>query len=62
MIANVGGIDRTVRIIAGLILISLVFIGPQTSWGWLGLLPLSTGFFRYCPVYLPLKMSTNKPS
>lgn len=48
---NVGGFDRPLRIIVGLILISLVFVGPQTVWGWLGLIPLLTGAFGFCLVY-----------
>ena len=51
MKVNEGTIDRTVRIIAGLVLISLVFIGPQTAWGWIGLLPLATGLAGRCPAY-----------
>ena len=51
MTANVGNLDRALRIIAGLALISLVFIGPQTPWGWIGLVPLFTGIFRFCPAY-----------
>ena len=48
---NVGGFVRPLRIIVGLILISLVFVGPQTVWGWLGLIPLLTGAFGFCLVY-----------
>lgn len=48
---NVGGIDKTLRIVVGLILISLVFLGPQTLWGWVGLVPLVTGLFGFCPLY-----------
>jgi len=48
---NEGTIDRAIRIIAGLVLISLVFIGPQTAWGWIGLLPLATGLAGRCPAY-----------
>ena len=55
---NVGGVDRIVRIVAGLALIALVFVGPKTPWGWLGLIPLATGIFRFCPAYCPLKMNT----
>jgi hypothetical protein len=58
---NVGGVDRIVRIVVGLALIALVFVGPKTPWGWLGLLPLATGIFRFCPAYCPLKLSTSKP-
>lgn len=51
MAANVGNTDRILRIVVGLILISLVFIGPKTAWGWVGLIPLATGLFRWCPAY-----------
>ncbi len=48
---NVGMLDRTLRIVVGLILLSLVFIGPKTLWGLVGLLPLLTGLARFCPTY-----------
>jgi hypothetical protein len=48
---NVGAIDRAFRIILGLVLIALVFVGPQTPWGWIGLVPLLTGLARTCPLY-----------
>lgn len=48
---NVGGIDRILRVIVGLVILSLVFIGPQTPWAWLGLIPLLTGVFGYCALY-----------
>ncbi len=48
---NVGGFDRPLRVIVGLIFISLVFVGPQTVWGWVGLIPLVTGAFGFCPLY-----------
>ncbi|MCC6478661.1 DUF2892 domain-containing protein [Sphingorhabdus sp.] len=51
MNANVGNSDRILRIVAGLVLISLVFVGPKTVWGWVGLVPLITGFIRWCPAY-----------
>ncbi len=51
MNANVGNSDRILRILAGLVLISLVFVGPKTVWGWVGLVPLITGFIRWCPAY-----------
>ena len=60
MTANVGGIDRILRVIAGLVLISLVFIGPQTPWGWIGVVPLATGLFRICPAYFLFGKSTCK--
>ena len=57
---NVGNIDRLLRIILGLVLVALVFVGPKTSLGWLGLIPLATGFLRTCPLYSILGLSTCK--
>lgn len=51
MACNIGTLDRTLRIVIGLALLSLVFIGPQTWWGLVGLVPLLTGLVRNCPVY-----------
>ncbi|ABD25296.1 conserved hypothetical protein [Novosphingobium aromaticivorans DSM 12444] len=48
---NVGGLDRILRIVVGLVLVSLVFVGPKTPWGWIGLVPLITGLVRICPLY-----------
>lgn len=48
---NEGTIDRALRVIVGLILISLVFVGPQTPWGWIGVVPLLTGIIGFCPAY-----------
>lgn len=48
---NEGKLDRAIRIVAGAILISLVFVGPETAWGWAGLVPLITGLVGNCPVY-----------
>lgn len=58
MTANVGSIDRILRIAVGLALLSLVFIGPQTMWGLVGLILLATGLFRFCPAYTLLGVST----
>ena len=55
---NEGTVDRALRIIAGLGIISLVFVGPQTPWGWLGLVPLATGLIGVCPVYSVLGIRT----
>lgn len=51
MIPNVGRWDRNLRIALGLALLALVFVGPQTPWGLVGLVPLVTGLSRFCPVY-----------
>ena len=58
---NIGSIDRAIRIVAGLGIFSLAFIGPQTPWGNLGLVLIFTGFFRWCPAYLPFGIKTYKP-
>jgi membrane-associated protease RseP (regulator of RpoE activity) len=62
MSANVGTIDRILRIAFGLALIALVFVGPQTPWGWLGLIPLATGLVSFCPAYRLLGIRTCKTS
>jgi len=58
MKTNEGMADRAIRIIAGLVLISLVFVGPQTPWGWIGLIPLGTGLMGWCPIYQVLGLKT----
>lgn len=57
---NVHNIERVIRIIIGLGLVSLVFVGPQTPWGWLGVIPLATGIIGWCPPYALLGISTCK--
>lgn len=58
MTRNEGTLDRALRIIAGLVLLSLVFVGPQTPWGWVGIVPLLTGIVGYCPAYSLLGVNT----
>lgn len=58
MKANVGSIDRTIRILTGAILIGLALFGVIGVWGWLGAIPLATGVFRVCPAYLPFGLRT----
>jgi hypothetical protein len=48
---NEGMADRALRVIAGAVLLSLVFVGPKTPWGWIGLVPLVTGLVGTCPLY-----------
>lgn len=55
---NVGGADRVIRIVVGLVLIALVFVGPKTPWGWIGIIPLATGLFRTCGLYSLLGINT----
>jgi len=55
---NVGSADRILRMTVGLVLIALVFVGPMTPWGWLGLIPLTTGLLRMCPLYSLIGVNT----
>jgi hypothetical protein len=55
---NVHNIERIIRVIVGLALISLVFVGPQTAWGWIGAVPLATGIIGWCPPYALLGINT----
>jgi hypothetical protein len=55
---NVGSIDRILRIVVGLGLISLVFVGPQTPWGWIGVVPLLTAAISFCPLYTLIGIRT----
>jgi hypothetical protein len=59
---NVHAAERAVRVVLGIIGLALVFTGPETAWGWLGLLPLLTGLAGSCPLYTALGFSTRKPA
>ena len=58
MTKNEGTIDRVLRVVVGAGVLSLVFIGPQTAWGWIGIVPIVTGIVGYCPAYSLLGIST----
>jgi hypothetical protein len=58
---NIGNLDRTVRIAVGLVLVSLVFVGPRTPWGRLGLVPPLTGFSGFFPLHLPFRIDRGNP-
>lgn len=58
MTKNLGTLDRVLRIVVGLILIALVFVGPQTPWGWIGLIPLTTALIGWCPAYRLVGLNT----
>ena len=58
MSRNEGTVDRVLRVIVGLVLVSLVFIGPKTAWGWVGLVPILTGLVGYCPAYKLIGLNT----
>lgn len=55
---NVGTIDRVIRFVAGIALLALVFVGPKTSWGWIGIIPLGTAVISFCPLYRIVGIST----
>ncbi|MBN8873133.1 MAG: DUF2892 domain-containing protein [Rhodospirillales bacterium] len=58
MTRNVGSVDRVLRVIVGLVLIALVFVGPETPWGWIGLIPLGSALIGFCPLYSLLGVNT----
>ncbi len=58
MTQNIGNIERIVRAIVGIALIAIVFVGPQTPWGWLGVIPLATALIGWCPPYAILGINT----
>ena len=58
MKSNVGGIDRILRIVIGLVLIGLTATGTIGAWGWLGIVPLATGAIGWCPPYAMLGWNT----
>lgn len=58
MKSNVGGIDKILRIVAGVALIALAATGTVGAWGWIGVVPLATGLFNFCPAYTLLGMNT----
>ncbi|NOR76109.1 MAG: DUF2892 domain-containing protein [Draconibacterium sp.] len=58
MKCNVGTVDRLMRIVVGLI-VAILGVWFDSWWGLIGLVPLATGLFRWCPFYLPFKISTD---
>lgn len=57
---NIHSIERIVRVIVGLAIISLAFVGPKSDWAWLGVIPVLTGLVGWCPPYQLLGISTCK--
>ena len=58
MKSNVGGIDKILRIVLGLALVAWALVGGGPVWAWIGVVPLATGLFGWCPFYPLLGMST----
>jgi Protein of unknown function (DUF2892) len=56
--ANEHPAERVLRVILGIGVVSLAFVGPKTPWGWLGLVPLATGLLGSCPLYTAIGFST----
>jgi len=57
---NISNLDRTLRIVIGLVLLSLTLVGPKTAWGYLGLILIITASISFCPIYRVLGLSTCK--
>ncbi len=55
---NEGTVDRLFRAIVGIGLLAIVFVGPKTPWGWLGIVPLATSLMGWCPLYTVLGINT----
>lgn len=60
MKSNVGGLDRVVRIVVGAALIAWVLFANGPLWAWVGVVPLATAFFNFCPAYSLLGINTCK--
>jgi hypothetical protein len=58
---NMGNVDRFARAIVGTFVLALAFVGPKSAWGLLGLVPLLTGLFGFCPLYRVLGVETRSP-
>ncbi len=58
MTRNVGTTDRGIRLVVGVALLSLAFIGPRTPLGYLGLIPIITALVNFCPLYAILGINT----
>ncbi len=57
---NIGAVERSIRIIAGIGILSLAFVGPKSAWAYLGIVPLATGLIGWCPPYALFGVSTCK--
>ncbi len=58
MQCNVGGLDRVLRVVVGLVLAGLAATHTVGAWGWIGVVPLLTGLIGWCPAYLLLGFKT----
>ena len=60
MTKNVGLIDKTIRIAAGIGLIVATIVGALPVWGWIGIVPIATGLMNFCPLYSVIGIMTCK--
>lgn len=58
MKTNEGTLDRSLRVVAGLVILSMAFVGPQSPWAYLGVIPLVTGLVGWCPLYTILGVNS----
>lgn len=58
MNANIGAVDRRIRVVLGVAILAVLGVYYQSWWGLIGLLPILTAWIRFCPAYVPLKIST----
>lgn len=57
---NIGGTERVIRVVVGLAITSLAFVGPASPWAFLGLVPVATGLMGWCPPYAIFGINTCK--
>lgn len=57
---NIGGVERFIRVLVGIGIMSLAFVGPKTPWAYLGIVPVLTGLIGWCPPYAIMGISTCK--
>ena len=62
LVVNEHPVERALRVLVGVGLVSLVFFGPKTAWGYLGLIPIATGLSGMCPLYSIFGFSTCRVS
>jgi len=55
---NIGAIDRSLRLVIGGALVAMVFVGPRTPWGWIGVVPILASVTTWCPLYQLLGIRT----
>ncbi|MGE5715651.1 MAG: DUF2892 domain-containing protein [Acidobacteriota bacterium] len=59
---NIGNIERVVRVILGILVVSLAFVGPRSPWAFLGIIPILTGVIGYCLPYALFGIDTTSPA